>query len=317
LRRAPSCADPKVNGWGSAAEGLTHGQLDARPRYACPADKPSRVRGRTERDLIRAEPNALVDALHGVPRPRVRGTGKDVRDIVNPKQLMPWSKSEAQQLFLEGASAQELGVFRKISERVFASLRHEQDCAHMMRHLDPRGSGILTRKDFQRVLQNINLNLAPADFDDLLKRLHQACARFVPQTDKDADTRVVSIDFFLLVFDSDQRALPGNPGGEMKAAISRAPSAFSRMPSATAGTPFGGAKSNGLERASSAPARPPQRQERRQAWGNEGDERGNDNRRRRGGGGGFRGTRTKGKRRGGGGGGGGEGDKFFAGPPRF
>lgn len=139
LRRAPSCADPKINGWGSAAEGITNGQVDAQPLYACPNDKPSRIRGRTERDLIHADPNAVVDALHGVLRPRVRGTGKDVRDIVNPNQLMPWSKSAAQRFFLQGASAQELAVFRKISERVFANLRHEQDCAQIMRHLDPRG----------------------------------------------------------------------------------------------------------------------------------------------------------------------------------
>eukprot|EP00960_Hanusia_phi_P036084 752126-Hanusia_phi.AAC.1 len=33
------------------------------------------VRGRTERDLLRADPNALVLALHGTPRERVRGGG--------------------------------------------------------------------------------------------------------------------------------------------------------------------------------------------------------------------------------------------------
>jgi hypothetical protein len=36
LRRAPSCADPKTDGWSSAAQGLSHGQLEKQPLYANP-----------------------------------------------------------------------------------------------------------------------------------------------------------------------------------------------------------------------------------------------------------------------------------------
>ena len=36
LRRAPSCDDPKTDGWGSAAEGLSNGRLEKLPLYANP-----------------------------------------------------------------------------------------------------------------------------------------------------------------------------------------------------------------------------------------------------------------------------------------
>ena len=142
LRRAPSCADAKKDGWDSAAEALTHGECHKRALYANSKDNPSRIRGRTERDLVTADPKAVIDALHGVHRPRVRGTGKEVRDIVNPVQVMPWSRCEAQRVFLEDASGQERQMFRRISERVFATQARQQDCAYMMRELDPRGCGI-------------------------------------------------------------------------------------------------------------------------------------------------------------------------------
>jgi hypothetical protein len=180
LRRAPSCHDPKKHGWDSAAQGVTQGQMNARPLYACPKTDPSHVRGKTERDLVRADPNAVVDALHGVPRPRVRGTGRDVRDIVNPNQLMPWRKNEAQRIFLQGATPQDHNLFKRISSRVFATLRYEQDCARVMRQLDPRGCGLLTIADFVKVLHNINLVISPEELDRLVQRLNSACKHFAP-----------------------------------------------------------------------------------------------------------------------------------------
>jgi hypothetical protein len=168
-------------------------------------DKPSRVRGRTERDLNQADPNAVVDALHGTPRPRVRGTGKEYRDIVQPNQLMPWKKSDAQRIFLENATAQDLATFRKISERIYSNLRHELDTARIMRELDPRGCGLLTRQDLSKVFHSINLALSPHEFDSLVTRLDRAHSRFDAKAAQNGSARTVSIDFFLLVFDADQR----------------------------------------------------------------------------------------------------------------
>ena len=177
----------------------------AQQRAFLPRDKPSRVRGRTERDLNQADPNAVVDALHGTPRPRVRGTGKEYRDIVQPNQLMPWKKSDAQRIFLESATAQDLAVFRKISERIYSNLRHELDTARIMRELDPRGCGLLTRQDLSKVFHSINLALSPHEFDSLVTRLDRAHTRFDPKAAQSGSARTISIDFFLLVFDADQR----------------------------------------------------------------------------------------------------------------
>jgi len=266
LRRAPSCHDPKTHGWDSAAQGLSEGQAEARPRYACPTDKPSRVRGRAERDLVRADPNAVVDALHGVPRPRVRGTGRDVRDIVQPNQLMPWSKSEAQRVFLRDATPEDYNLFKRVSERVFASLRYEQDCARVMRSLDPRGSGLLAVADFARALHSINLVISPEELARLVQRLHSACKHYAPNEAcfQGAVARTVSIDFFLLIFDADQRAIPGCPGDVLKGAP--APPPISRVASVISRIPSGASKAKDvLQRASSAPTSPPRRQ-RAEAW---------------------------------------------------
>jgi len=205
--------------------------------------------------LIKADPNAMVDALHGTPRPRVRGTGKEYRDIVQPNQLMPWKKSEAQRIFLEKASADDLAVFKKISERIYSNLRHEMDTARIMRELDPRGSGLLTRDDLSKVFHSINLVLSPEQFDRLVKRLDRAHVQFDPKGSRGGDSRAVSIDFFLLVFDLDQRALPGNPGEKLPDApkFGRAASAaISRLGSgASRGAPGQGGHGNddGLARA--------------------------------------------------------------------
>lgn len=220
---------------------LDHGCADVLCFSCVFSDKPSRVRGRTERDLSQGGPNAVVDALHGTPRPRIRGTGKEYRDIVQPNQLMPWKKSDAQRIFLEDASAADLAVFKRISERIYSNLRHELDTARMMRELDPRGSGLLTRDDLSRVFRSINLVLSPEEFDKLVQRLHRAHSQFDRKASRAGDARTISIDFFLLVFDTDQRSQPGRPGETLpdapkfgraaSAAISRVGSAAARVPS--------------------------------------------------------------------------------------
>ena len=210
-KKAPSCV--KAEQWGSAVEGLSHGEQQARRPYADSHCNAAHVKGKTERELIKADPNALVDALHGVSRPRVRGTSKDVRDIVNPLQLNPWKKSEAQRVFLNGATQAEYALFKRISEKVYSSMTREHDCATLMRELDPRGSGLLDRKSFLKVLHSIQVFLNAEEFDEFVKRLSITCAQLNPRAAvDDPEHRLVSIDFFLLVFDSDQRAMPGYPG---------------------------------------------------------------------------------------------------------